>query len=143
MISDGGSSLRLVHCAGLAVWCALIGGCQESVEESAAKSEELKAALTALTIPSQHAEGEALFEASCLSCHGPRASGSAEGPPLVDMVYRPNHHADAAFHLAVVRGVPAHHWRFGDMEPVSGVTPEMTQRITDYVRWLQRQVGID
>jgi len=78
-----------------------------------------------------------------MTCHGDRATGTDNGPPLVHGVYEPGHHADAAFQLAVTRGVRAHHWRFGDMAPVEGVSPAEVDRITGFVRWLQRQAGID
>jgi hypothetical protein len=61
----------------------------------------------------------------------------------VHIIYEPNHHADAAFILAARNGVRAHHWRFGDMAPVPGVTDEMVLEIVGYIRWLQRQVGIE
>lgn len=93
-------------------------------------------------LPAELAGGKQLFEANCQRCHGPQASGTEQGPPLVHIVYEPNHHADAAFQRAVALGSTAHHWTFGDMPPVPGVTPEQVAEITAYVRWLQRQVGI-
>lgn len=36
----------------------------------------------------------------------------------------------------------AHHWRFGDMPPVPGVTPDDVAHITAYVRMHQRRAGI-
>jgi mono/diheme cytochrome c family protein len=75
-------------------------------------------------------EGREAFDRRCAACHGEHASGSAVGPPLVHLVYRPAHHADAAFALAVQRGVAAHHWRFGDMPPQPGVRPEEIEKIT-------------
>jgi len=94
-------------------------------------------------VPAEHAAGEALFDAHCAACHGERATGTGTGPPLVHRIYEPGHHGDAAFQLAVARGVRAHHWRFGDMAPVPGVSPEQVDRITGFVRWLQRQAGIE
>jgi mono/diheme cytochrome c family protein len=93
-------------------------------------------------LPAELAAGRRLFEANCQRCHGPQASGTEQGPPLVHIVYEPNHHSDAAFQRAAALGVPAHHWTFGDMPPVPGVTPEQVAEITAYVRWLQRQAGI-
>jgi hypothetical protein len=57
-------------------------------------------------------------------------------------VYAPDNHDDAHFYRAAAQGVQAHHWTFGDMPPVSGVTRGDVARIIAYVRWLQRQVGI-
>lgn len=93
--------------------------------------------------PPEHEAGAALLRAHCGACHGMRAEGSDRGPPLVHRIYEPGHHGDAAFQLAAARGVRAHHWRFGDMAPVPGVTEAEVTAITAYVRWLQRQAGIE
>ncbi|MBO6638118.1 MAG: cytochrome c [Roseitalea sp.] len=88
-------------------------------------------------------EGEALFNASCASCHGTAAAGrNGVAPPLVHIIYEPNHHADAAFVLAIRNGVRAHHWRFGNMPPVEGLSDEQIAKITTYIRELQRANGI-
>ena len=70
------------------------------------------------------------------------AAMASEGPPLVHRYYEPNHHSDAAFHQAVRRGARQHHWRFGNMEPVPGVSPEEVGVIIRYVRNLQRKAGV-
>ena len=104
------------------------------------------AAAVTITVPALSAEakaGQALFEENCMTCHGPHATGSDQGPPLVHLIYEPNHHADISFILAVRNGVRAHHWRFGDMAPVDGVSDEDTLRIIRYVRELQRANGIE
>jgi mono/diheme cytochrome c family protein len=83
-----------------------------------------------------------MFDAKCATCHGRHATGSERGPPLVHRIYEPSHHADAAFQRSVTFGVQAHHWNFGSMPPVEGVSREQVAAITGYVRWLQRQAGI-
>lgn len=89
-------------------------------------------------------EGEALFNANCASCHGTNAAGNdGAGPPLVHIIYEPSHHGDAAFLLAARNGVRAHHWKFGDMAPVDGVSDDDIGRIVAYVRALQRANGIN
>ncbi len=93
--------------------------------------------------PAEYAEGERLFDANCARCHGPRGTGTDQGPPLVHIIYEPHHHSDAAFQMAARNGVRAHHWSFGDMPPVPGVTPEQVTEIVAYVRWLQREAGIE
>ncbi len=93
-------------------------------------------------VPVEHVEGARLFDEHCGACHGRAASGTDRGPPLVHAFYAPGHHADAAFHLAVARGVRAHHWRFGDMAPIPGLPGSDVERIVGYVRWLQREAGI-
>lgn len=88
-------------------------------------------------------EGVALFEANCVACHGRNAAGSAQGPPLVHRIYEPGHHGDYAFQMAVRNGVRAHHWRFGNMPPVPGLSETEVTLITTYVRELQRASGIE
>jgi mono/diheme cytochrome c family protein len=92
--------------------------------------------------PAEFAVGESLFTARCSACHGRHATGTDSGPPLVHAVYRPGHHGDDAFTLAVRRGVVAHHWRFGDMPPQPQVSDSQISPIVSYVRWLQRSAGI-
>jgi mono/diheme cytochrome c family protein len=87
-------------------------------------------------------QGETLFQRNCAVCHGDNALGSRQGPPLIHKVYRPGHHADLAFYMAVARGTPQHHWQFGDMPPQAGVTPEEVAHIITYVRAAQRRAGI-
>lgn len=98
--------------------------------------------LRGLYAPAEHQAGERLFDANCALCHGEAALGTAQGPPLVHIYYEPNHHADGAFHAAVSRGVPQHHWGFGNMPPMPAVTIAQTEQITAYVRWLQREAGV-
>ena len=86
--------------------------------------------------------GETLFNANCAVCHGERAAGAESGPPLVHRVYEPGHHPDFAFHNAVQKGVPSHHWLFGDMPPVANLSEEDVSHIICYVRELQRAEGI-
>lgn len=86
--------------------------------------------------------GKSSFEKSCAGCHGADLKGSDKGPPLLHKIYEPSHHGDAAFQLAVKNGVRAHHWPFGDMAPVPGLSPDEVAHITAYVRAEQRKVGI-
>jgi cytochrome c2 len=100
-------------------------------------------AFTPPPTPAEHIAGEAFFTVHCLRCHGMFATGTDSGPPLVHEVYRTAHHADAAFELAVKRGVPAHHWKFGDMPPQPQVPDSQVTPIVGYVRWLQRHAGVE
>lgn len=86
--------------------------------------------------------GKKLFAERCAQCHGADLRGSPTGPPLVHPIYKPSHHADIAFQLAVRNGSRAHHWRFGDMKPVPGLTADDVAHITAYVRGEQRKAGI-
>ena len=88
------------------------------------------------------AAGKVLFEKHCASCHGARLQGSDQGPSMLSTIYEPSHHGEAAFQLAVKSGSRAHHWQFGDMAPVPGLTPDDVAQITAYVRLEQRKAGI-
>lgn len=88
-------------------------------------------------------QGKRLYDKHCASCHGQDLKGTTQGPPFLNMIYRPAHHSDAAFQMAAANGARAHHWQFGDMKPVPGVTPDDVAHITAYVRMMQRKVGIE
>lgn len=94
-------------------------------------------------IPAEFASGAEAYASHCASCHGEHARGTETGPPLVHPYYEPSHHGDAAFRFAVERGVAAHHWRFGDMPAQPQVTEAELGGIVPYVRWLQREAGIE
>lgn len=86
--------------------------------------------------------GEDVFNAKCARCHGVKGSGTDKGPPLVHSIYKPDHHADITFYWAVERGSTAHHWRFGDMPKIDGVSKDDTGNIISYIRSLQKEAGI-
>ena len=87
--------------------------------------------------------GQEAFEANCAVCHGKNAAGQfGTAPPLVHAIYEPGHHGDESFQRAVALGAPAHHWGFGDMPPVEGLSRSDVDRIVAYIRELQRANGI-
>lgn len=86
--------------------------------------------------------GKLIYQESCASCHGADLNGTRQGPPLIHPVYEPAHHGDEAFYRAAANGVRAHHWRFGDMPPVAGISRDEVRNIIAYVRDQQRQQGI-
>ncbi len=86
--------------------------------------------------------GEELFNANCSVCHGVNASGTSQGPTLIDRIYHPGHHSDFSFRNAASNGVPQHHWTFGAMPPVATVSADDVEMIICYVRELQRASGI-
>jgi mono/diheme cytochrome c family protein len=103
------------------------------------------ATIVDVTVPELTPEaeaGQAAFGEHCSACHGPTAGGTGKGPPLVHPLYVESHHGDAAFFLAARQGARAHHWDFGDMDPVPGVTDEELEAIVVYVRELQRANGL-
>jgi mono/diheme cytochrome c family protein len=87
-------------------------------------------------------QGQKLFSANCAVCHGNNATGTGNGPNLIQKIYQPRFHADGAFFIAAKSGVRAHHWQFGSMPPVEGVEKQEIARIVEYVRALQRANGI-
>ena len=88
-------------------------------------------------------DGAALYAQACASCHGTNLQGTDQGPPFLDAIYRPGHHADPSFLLAVRRGARSHHWDFGDMPPVEGLSDGQVAAILDFVRAEQRAAGIE
>lgn len=87
--------------------------------------------------------GAATFDASCAACHGAAGAGQeGRGPPLIHPIYEPGHHPDGAFYAAAQLGVHAHHWPFGDMTAVEGITEAEIDGIVAYIRALQRENGI-
>ncbi len=125
----------------------VMAGCQKepsysSSPPAASTSPPSLSAAPAAGTPAELAKGEALFNSHCAACHGQKAMGTKHGPPFIDRIYEPNHHADATFQLAARNGVRAHHWLYGNMPPVEGVTESDVNEIIGYIRWLQRQAGI-
>ena len=101
--------------------------------------------IVAVTVPqlSVRAErGQELFAANCAACHGQNAGGTGQGPPLIHRIYEPNHHGDQAFLIAATQGARAHHWQFGNMPPVAGITTRQIQDIVAYVREVQKANGV-
>ncbi len=101
-----------------------------------------KSAVVGGPVPTEFQTGETTFNANCSACHGKQAVGTDHGPPLVHKIYEPNHHGDQAFQYATANGVRSHHWQFGNMPKIDAVTPQDVDQIVKYVRWLQRQAGI-
>lgn len=88
--------------------------------------------------------GQTVFLAKCASCHGETAGGiDGAGPPLIHKIYEPSHHGDAAFFRAAELGVRAHHWRFGDMAPVEGISRAEVADVVAFIRAVQRANGIE
>ncbi len=93
--------------------------------------------------PSLAAAGETVYRQYCASCHGADLRGTDQGPSHLSAVYAPNHHADGAFSLAIARGAPQHHWNFGPMPPVEGLTEADIAAIIAYVRTRQAEEGFE
>jgi len=88
--------------------------------------------------------GKRIFEGACAACHGVNAAGqNGVAPPLVHDTYRPGHHGEASFVRAAQQGVTSHHWQFGNMPPVEGITSGDVKMVVAYIRELQRANGIN
>jgi len=92
--------------------------------------------------PFKLAKGKLLFEKNCSTCHGKNLNGTDQGPPFIHRFYKPSHHGDAAFYRAALKGVTAHHWRFGNMPPVKGITESKLKSIISYIRFYQKQKNL-
>jgi mono/diheme cytochrome c family protein len=93
--------------------------------------------------PDLVAAGADLYAANCAECHGTDLRGTDKGPSHLSEVYEPNHHADGAFLFAVHAGSRAHHWSFGDMPPIEGLSTEDVEAIVAFVREQQRIEGFE
>ena len=104
--------------------------------------------IVAVQIPTELSEiamiGKRGFDTKCSSCHGENAVGkNGVAPPLIHKIYEPSHHGAESFQRAVAMGVRAHHWKFGNMPAIDGLTRADVKAITEYVRELQRYNNID
>ena len=87
--------------------------------------------------------GSRLYETKCAECHGSDLRGTDRGPSHLSIIYEPGHHSDFAFQQAVRFGSQQHHWSFGDMPPVEGLSDEDVVAITAFVRENQRTNGFE
>lgn len=98
----------------------------------------------ASTVDSDQIElGATVYASSCASCHGTDLTGTDQGPSHLSIVYEPNHHGDDAFRSAIANGAAQHHWDFGPMPAVSGLTEDEVDAVIAYVRVQQQERGFD
>ncbi len=88
-------------------------------------------------------EGAAAYQTFCAECHGADLRGTEKGPSHLSIVYEPGHHSDDAFRLAVLRGARQHHFDFGDMNAIEGITDEEVEQIIEFVRAEQERLGFE
>ena len=87
--------------------------------------------------------GADVYAESCASCHGADLRGTDKGPSHLSIVYEPNHHTDDSFRSAIANGAPQHHWNFGDMPAVEGVTGGDVEAVIAFVRAEQERQGFE
>ncbi|WP_419853663.1 c-type cytochrome [Candidatus Poriferisodalis sp.] len=93
----------------------------------------------ALAIP----DGAAVYQQYCAECHGADLRGTDKGPSQLSIIYEPNHHGDYAYRVAIRDGVREHHWWFGDMPPVEGITDLEIEKVISFVRSEQERLGFE
>ena len=124
------------------VLLSIVACAEESSPQSYSSSSDGLEGATVTELTSMAITGEGLFNTHCSLCHGINAAGTGSGPTLINRIYYPGHHPDSSFRNATRRGVSRHHWGFGDMPPVSGLAEEDVEKISCYVREMQRANGI-
>lgn len=89
------------------------------------------------------AQGAEVYASSCASCHGADLRGTEKGPSQLSIVYEPNHHGDDSYRSAIANGAPQHHWNFGDMTPVEGLSDDDVEAVIAYIRSEQQRQGFE
>lgn len=87
--------------------------------------------------------GAEVYASSCASCHGTELEGTDKGPPQLSIVYEPGHHPDLAYETAIANGARQHHWNFGDMPPVEGLSESDVAAVIAFIRSEQERVGFE
>lgn len=87
--------------------------------------------------------GAQVYAQSCASCHGADLRGTDKGPSHLSIVYEPNHHGDDSFRSAITNGAPQHHWNFGDMAPIGGLSDEDVEAVIAFIRAEQNRQGFE
>lgn len=137
------SVVLIVAGLGYALWPAAPDP-EQAEEPSSQQSKALAQVVLPDALSANAQIGKQAFDAKCAACHGANAEGQdGVAPPLVHIIYEPGHHGDESFQRAAAMGVRAHHWRFGDMPAVEGVTRGDVAMIIAYIRELQRANGIN
>lgn len=97
---------------------------------------------TPITVP-EGGFGAEVYQASCASCHGVDLKGTDKGPSQLSIVYEPNHHGDDSYRSAARNGARQHHWNFGDMPPIEGISDEEIEAVIVFIRSEQERLGFD
>jgi len=118
----------------------LATSCSGSGEDVAADEEVVEA--TAVPLAAD-ADGRAVYQGRCASCHGADLRGTEKGPSQLSIVYEPNHHGDTSYRSAIRNGVQQHHWDYGDMPAVQDVTDEQIELVIAYIREQQQELGFE
>lgn len=139
-------AISLVSIIGIAGFYLTRSG--EEAENAVLEPDQVNLAMVAVSVPSKltpgASAGKTAFDLKCAVCHGKNGEGqNGVAPPLIHKIYEPSHHGDESFQRAVKIGVRSHHWKFGDMAPIEGLTRADVSSIIVYIRELQRANGIN
>lgn len=118
---------------GAAIGALILGGCGAEASDDTMSEQDRDLVEV----------GSTLYAANCAECHGEDLRGTDKGPSHLSEVYEPGHHSDEAFLVAVALGVAPHHWNFGPMPPVEGLTEGDVEAIVAFVREAQRVEGFE
>ena len=88
-------------------------------------------------------DGAAVYQQYCAECHGVDLRGTDKGPSQLSIIYEPNHHGDYAYRVAIREGTREHHWWYGDMPPVEGITDLEIEKVISYIRAEQERLGFE
>ena len=111
------------------------------VRRTAEEDTGVTVQVTPAALSDEAKQGEVVFNANCMACHGPNAAGTKLGPPLIHDIYEPGHHSDQAFYLAAATGVRAHHWNYGDMPAQPQVSEDEVGLVIRYIGSCKRRMG--
>lgn len=92
---------------------------------------------------SESVDGATVYEQNCASCHGSDLRGTAQGPSQLSIVYEPNHHSDDAYRAAIRNGAPQHHWAFGNMPAIQGISDDEIELVIQFIRQQQETFGFE
>ncbi len=121
---------------GMIIFAAALGAATWLLMATTRQDESVAVAVPGLS--ARAAEGRKAFARACAACHGADGGGGGSGPSLIHRIYRPGHHGDGAFRVAITRGVRQHHWKFGDMPPQPQVSPAEIEAIIAFIRQTQK-----
>ncbi len=137
------AGITIIIMAGVVAWLLLRPDPEPNLVKPAVDSVALAEVIVPESLSARARAGERIFGENCVTCHGINAAGKdGIGPPLVHIFYEPSHHGDEAIQRAVAVGVMSHHWSFGDMAPIEGLTRSDVELVIAYIRELQRANGI-
>ena len=88
-------------------------------------------------------DGAEVYRQFCAECHGVDLRGTDKGPSQLSIVYEPNHHGDHAYRVAIRDGTREHHWWFGDMPPVEGISDLEIEKVISFIRAEQQRLGFE